>query len=245
MNKCKKCKKVFEEEPFYSITDYNTYCSMDCLPDEALEHPYSFEYFQLVDIVRDIEDSVKNLSNYYERDELLDDIDLAIVQHTDIYLNEGEGTFYGTHAMALIKKLMDIFETTREWQLDIKKPAIKISWYELPDQVVKDILEELRIFECDFNINSGYFDTAITQIIFFEDEGTRNICYESVLGVAKKFMQDYDNDPADYISLITAKYCEGCLWYEDETEFEYHDEVNLYVCQSCINKSAAEFRGEI
>lgn len=52
MHQCNQCNREFTEEPLYSITDDLTYCSDECIPEEATDEPYSFEYFNLVSSYR-------------------------------------------------------------------------------------------------------------------------------------------------------------------------------------------------
>lgn len=74
MYTCTHGKKNFNNQPYIAYPSKKKYCSFECIPDSAMDKPYSYEYFNFMDSIRDIESSIENIANLEDRLDLENDV---------------------------------------------------------------------------------------------------------------------------------------------------------------------------
>jgi hypothetical protein len=81
---------------------------MKCLPERALDRTYSFEYFQLAEMVQGIEQDCKVVSSKSQRDELLWELDDVFASHQEYYWGDDEGAYYKRRILELLHRLEEL-----------------------------------------------------------------------------------------------------------------------------------------
>lgn len=233
---CGKCRCVFNEEPYLSISNKNTYCSWECIPEAGMNKTYSYEYFQLVDIVRDLKEKLAGIGNYTERDEFINELDLAVQQHYDILTSDGEGTFYGELICSLINNLLSIDQEICNFHMNVNKPAICVLYCDVPDKIGDIIGEEVGKYP-NWEGNRPYFYLDGRNYMIFENRVFRDKCFSDIIKKLRKYDKEFDVQGSDGFYTLNVRYCEGCGCFEDEDEFTLREEMNWYVCESCIDKN--------
>jgi len=62
------------------------YCTFECVPESAIDKPYSYEYFNLMDGIIDIELNINKINTLYDRVELENEIEELSISYTiEIY----------------------------------------------------------------------------------------------------------------------------------------------------------------
>ena len=81
MYTCNHCKKKFKNEP-YICSNNKKYCSFECVPESTIDKPYSFQYFNLMDGIRDIELDIENIKTLDDRIDLENKIEELSTSYT-------------------------------------------------------------------------------------------------------------------------------------------------------------------
>jgi hypothetical protein len=117
MYTCNHCKKKLKNEP-YMCSNNKKYCSFECIPESGIDQPYSFQYFILMDRIRDIGVDIENIKSLEDRIDLEDEIEELSTSYTLEIYGDSEGLFYKRQIGLLLetkKQLAEMnVEVTRE-----------------------------------------------------------------------------------------------------------------------------------
>ena len=109
MYKCSHCKKEFMNQPYICYPNKKKYCSPQCIPDSGVDKPYSFQYFNLIDSIRDIESCIENIKTLEDRIDLENNVnDLSNTYALEIY-GEELGLFYNRQISILLPSLDELY----------------------------------------------------------------------------------------------------------------------------------------
>ena len=109
MYTCNHCKIKFKNEP-YLCSNNKQYCSFQCVPESTIDKPYSFEYFNFMDGIRDIEADIENIKTLYDRIELEDKIEELSISYTLEVYGDSEGLFYKRQIALLLETLNELYD---------------------------------------------------------------------------------------------------------------------------------------
>ncbi len=94
MKQCSNCKREIYRKEFVWHGGPEQFCSEDCLPEGVLDETYAMNYVFLLESFNEIEENYWSISSYYERQNLLSEIEDCIVQCEEYQLGDLEGSFY-------------------------------------------------------------------------------------------------------------------------------------------------------
>lgn len=154
MYQCNHCKQYFMDEPLYSITNDLVYCSYECIPEEATDHPYSFEYFNLISSYRYFTEEMKKVDSLSVRVDLENEMELVVQEYKSIYWGDTEGLYYKGKIMELYEKLQQLYQQVHDSLLhnDEVYYAVVIRWEEIINSIgvelttfiFEDLLDEMN-----------------------------------------------------------------------------------------------------
>lgn len=259
MPNCNKCNKNITQEPFYSITNQKPYCSKNCLPDEAFDKLYSFEYMNLVSAFRYFNSEKYSIEILEDRVNLENEMDEIIEDYKSYYLGDSENSFYKSQIIRLYKNILTLYDEIHNILIDkesFEYYGITIYWDDLKRDVVKDKLQNIFneltqglkhsniIFE---NLSYDAFNkneirlTNYKDVICVESEEEQNKVIRILMDIFQKYEPSliYDDETfVDYIHFGKIKQCLVCLHWEDESDFSFDDGLNVEACSqwdSCRN----------
>jgi len=256
---CTKCRKIITQEPYYSITDRKTYCSQKCIPDDAFDQLYSFEYVNLVSSYRYFESEKYNLETIEERIQIENEMDEVIEDYKSYYLSDLENSYYKSQIIRLYEKLLILYEEIHDI-LKNKRPFVyydvTIYWAELKlfidkeilQKIFKDLIQCLEQSKIEFR-NLSYdanneFELSLMNykdIICVETKSEQKTIIKILMDIFAKYYTSliYDEETfTDHIYNGTVKLCPVCLHWEDESDFEFDEDLNVEACKqwdSCRN----------
>ncbi|MEK5357915.1 hypothetical protein [Paenibacillus sp. FSL L8-0709] len=254
MHQCNQCNREFTEEPLYSITDDLTYCSDECIPEEATDEPYSFEYFNLVSSYRHFAKEKKKVENLTDREDLENEMDLVIEEYKSIYFGDSEGLYYRARILSLYEKFLQLYEDVHNCLLENNEVyyAVIICWdelhgsidNELTNFIYEDILDELS--------NESLYYRNLTWDTTKEDEISPShykdiICFKSIEDQTRfsniveavfvkhqngdnTLNKGFDEAVLEMFYCPTVKKCPVCGYWEDVDDFSFDEEFNLSIC---------------
>ncbi|MCM3623685.1 hypothetical protein M4D70_15735 [Brevibacillus borstelensis] len=91
---CSRCNTEIAGEPYRSISNEGQYCSEECLPESAFDHPYSYEYIKLLSLYRHFQERKQKVDSFEERVDLENEMDLVIEEYKSLFFGDSEGSFY-------------------------------------------------------------------------------------------------------------------------------------------------------
>ncbi|MCT8978038.1 hypothetical protein N4T77_15705 [Clostridium sp. CX1] len=257
MYTCNHCKKKFNNQPYITYSSKKKYCSFECVPDSAMNRPYSYEYFNFMDSIRDIEARIDNIAALEDRLDLENEIDE--LSHSLILETYGddEGLFYKRQLILLAPVLNQLYSKIHNIFIGRKleqKLAVIIYWDSLV-QLFGDELAEMifRFFEsrmsgisCEnvYDYDSqdlGCFKDKLCVNTLEEAENIKNIYIRS-LNYFKSLYDEKQPEELDYndnyISIKTLAHCVVCNEWEDKNDFTFDENLKLYKCNQwnkCFN----------
>jgi hypothetical protein len=93
MYTCSHCKKKFNNES-YNCSNKKKYCSFECIPESRIDKPYSYEHFNLMSGIREIEFDIKNIKTIDDRIDLENKVEELSISYTLEIYGDYEGLFY-------------------------------------------------------------------------------------------------------------------------------------------------------
>ena len=170
MYTCNNCKKKSTNIP-YICSNNKKYCSYECVPDSTIDQPFSFQYFNLMDGIRDFELDIDNIKTLEDRIELENEIEELSTSYTIEIYGDSEGLFY-KHQIALVLETLDeLYNKVHNIFMETKytsMPSIIIDWENLKRiigeksasrifEIFKDKLDKFIFNNVYFNGNIGLF----------------------------------------------------------------------------------------
>jgi hypothetical protein len=134
MYTCAHCKRKFKNEPYISCTNSKKYCSLQCLPDNAMDRPYAFEYFDLIEAINDINSRISSIKLLEERIELESEVNELYHSTSLLIYGDDEGLLYKRQIISLLSTLDKLYDRIHNYFLNYKyavRPAIVIFGDEL------------------------------------------------------------------------------------------------------------------
>jgi hypothetical protein len=245
MNKCTRCRKSFNVQPIIASHNDRMYCSLQCLPQKALEQDYSYQYFQFVEAIQSIQkewgklltnarqdlsaEEIKDIywkKSFFEwKRELINNIDNLVESNLEFLSPDYENYPYKYYGFNSMKTLHDLKQQIIEWQWDVRKPSVYVSWYEMPKEICEEIIRQLEEYEGIYILNDS-IDFEVSQNLIFDDLECRDECFSDIMSKEKL------SKNKDYFIANEVRFCEGCGWFEDPDDFTYDEKVDLFLCQS-------------
>lgn len=109
MYTCNHCKGEFNNEP-YICTNNKKYCSFECVPESAIDKPCSYEYFNFMDAIRDVELNIKSVKTHNDRVEIENKIEELSISYTLEVYGDCEGLFYKRQIGHLLETLNELYD---------------------------------------------------------------------------------------------------------------------------------------
>jgi hypothetical protein len=134
MYTCNHCKNKFYNEPYISCTNSKKYCCLKCLPENGIDKPYSFEYFNLIDSLREISPRVYHIKTLEDRLGLERDVNELHQSYSILIYGDNEGLFYKKQIAILLSTLNELYSKIHNIFINHKyiiKPSIIIYCEEL------------------------------------------------------------------------------------------------------------------
>jgi len=253
MYTCNHCKKKFTNEPFI-CSNKRKYCSMECIPDSVMDKPYSFQYFNLVENIRDIKSRISNIERLDDRIDLENEVtDLHTSYIIDMW-GDDEGLYYKRQILILLPTLDTFYDNIHnifmQRKIQLRRATI-ICWDYLLQTIGKEIYDMIfSYFQSEMesvpyeNVYSYYISSdRCKELGCFKDKlcvstlkqakAIKNIYYKSFnhfksLLTQKQLETLSDSDDCVYIH--TLAYCVVCNEWEDWDDFSFDKNLNLYKC---------------
>ena len=255
MYTCSHCKKKFINQPYVCYPNNKKYCCLQCIPDSAMDRPYSFLYFNLIDSMRDIETRTDSIVTLEDRIDLENDVnDLSHTYTVEIY-GDNEGLFYKKQISIILLSLDKLYDKIHSIFMERKyesSPAVIIYWDRLTTILGQDAA--MQVFEL-FN---GEIESFIFENVYFvwsdykhkttdfnncEDKlkfttlsdatKVRQIFLDCLNIFRPEFTEAQLKGLDDYyhcISIDTLYRCVVCKQWEPWVYFSFYDNLKLYKC---------------
>ena len=255
MYKCSHCKKEFINKPYICYPNKKKYCSLQCIPDSAMDKPYSFQYFNLIDSIRDIESRIENIKTLEDRINLENDVnDLSYTYTLEIY-GEELSLFYNRQISILLPILEELYDRIHNIFMNRKyesSPAVIICWENLINILGREVASlvfdyfkediENFIFENGYYLNSPYkyktidFDNYEDMLKFPIVSDTKEVhrLFLDCLNIfrpefTEKQLEEMDTY-SQCIEIDTLYYCVVCKHWELWEHFSFYENLKLYKC---------------
>ena len=258
MYACNHCKKKLKNVP-YLCSNNKKYCSYECVPDSTIDEPYSFQYFDLMDGIRDIELEIENIKTLEDRINLEAEIEELSSSYTIEVWGDSEGLFY-KHKISLLLEILDelynkvhnIFMSTKYASM----PAVMINWEDLKRiigeknasqifEVFKDELDKFIFDNVYFTWPDYKYKT--TDFYYYEDKlkfaTMRDAKYayklyrenfNDIFKIPFLFLTEIQLEELDSytycIDILKLYHCVVCGGWEPWERFSYYDNLKLYKC---------------
>lgn len=261
MYTCNHCKKKFNNQPF-KCSNKRNYCSQECIPDSVMDKPYSFQYFNLVESLRNIESKIRDIKNLENRIDLENEVNDLRNSYTIDMWGDDEGVYYKKQILMLLSTLDKLYGKIHNIFMERKydsSPSVIIYWEDLKNifgydnaKLIFDNFKEKVenfVFENVYLISSDYV-CKVVNFDNYEDKlkfGTISDAKE-VEDLFLKCLNEYKpglteeqiNDLNCYencIEVNTLYCCVVCEQWELWECFSFYDDLNLYKCDehcSCV-----------
>ncbi|GIP52928.1 hypothetical protein [Paenibacillus vini] len=254
MNLFSKCNIPFSEEPYQSISSEGNYCSEECSPEDSLEHPYFFEYMNLMSSFHHFQEKKLTIQSFEERIDLENEIDLVIEDYKSLYFGDSEGSFYKAHILQLYEKLLLLNDEVndvlhhREYETYY---GVSIYWHEIWNTVGDDLLSKIYLDLLDHLSETYFFYRNLSWEAKSENEiSPRNfkdvLCFLTIedqqrfVSILKQIFEKYQSehvatkvfheDEFTFIYTPSIRKCFVCGHWEAEADFKFDSERNVHVC---------------
>lgn len=254
MYTCNHCKKKFNNEP-YNCSNKKKYCSFECIPQSGIDKPYSYQYFNLMGGIREIEFDIKNIKTLDDRIDLENKVEELSISYTLEIYGDYEGLFYKRQIGLLLKVLDELYTRVHlifsETKYD-SSPAVIINWDDLKriiglenatlifdvfkDKIETFIFENVYLVWSDYKCRTIDFHNYEDKLRFATiSDATEvgelfNSCFnECSLGLTDKQLGELDNY-TNCIDINTLHRCVVCRQWELWERFTYYDNLKLYKC---------------
>lgn len=250
---CNHCKNKFKNQPFIGSNN-KKYCSRNCIPNSVIDEPYSFEYFNLIEIINDIESRISGIKDIDDKFDLENEVnDLSSSYIIDMF-GDDEGFFYKRQIYIELRTLDKLYDKIHNIFMERKvrlRRAVIIYWDELLSIVGNDIYNmilkcfqeklkgityEILDFLCPVPTSSteiGYHTDKLHVKTLRQAQNIKKIYYES-FNQFKPNLTDkqlnYLSWSNDCIAIETLAYCVVCKDWESWDDFSFDKNLNLYKC---------------
>jgi hypothetical protein len=257
MYTCNHCKKKLKNEP-YMCSNNKKYCSYECVPASTIDKPYSYQYFSLMDGIRDIEVDIENIKTLYDRIELENKIEELSISYTLETYGDDEGLFYKRQIGLLLETLNELYDKVHNIFMETKydsMPFVIINWEDLKriigeanaklifdifkDELDKFIFDNVYFtwsdYKCktiDFSYESKLkFATMHDAKIVGElyRDSFKDCNNECILDLTNEQLEEL-NTYTDCIDIFTLYRCVVCEGWEQWECFTFYDKLKLYKC---------------
>lgn len=252
MYTCSHCKKKFNNQPFIVYPNKTKYCSLQCIPDSAMDMPYSYEYFNFMDSIIDIESRIENIATLEDRLDLENKvIELSDSLTIETY-GDDEGLFYKRQLMLLSPVIDELYNRIHNIFMERgleTKLAVIICWDSII-QLFGDELAEMifryferrmsdipyeNVYDPDpaYKSDLGCFYDKLCVVSLDEAEKIKSLYIRSLnyfksLYTKKQFKELDCND--NYVYTETLAHCVVCNEWEDKDDFSFDEPLKLYKC---------------
>ncbi|MBK5241116.1 hypothetical protein [Clostridium sp.] len=252
MYTCNHCKNKFPNEPYLCYPSRKKYCSLECIPDSGMDRPYSFQYFNLIDSIRDIEASIDEISTLEDRIDLENEANELSTYYTLEIYGDDEGFFYKRQIGLTLLILDKLYETIHNIFIERKvqlRTATVICWDALTQLVGEEASEMIFIYfensmagvpyENVYYADPNYYDylgcfkdmlCVDTQV---QAENIKNIYYESLNFFKSLFTKkqlEILADSENCVHIDTLVRCVVCNEWGPSSDTSFDDNLNLYKC---------------
>lgn len=219
MYTCTHCKRKFDNEPFIAYPNKKKYCSLKCIPDSAMDRPYSYEYFSFIESIQNIEAGIKNITGLKDRLELENEVIELSNSLTNETYGDDEGLFYKRQLMLLSPILDKLYSKVHNIFMEKApelRPAVLICWDSLIQLLGPElggmVLEYFESSMSGIAYNNVYYldPTYSSELGYFEDKLCVNTPDE-----AEKIKSIYISSVNYFKSLYTEKQLEKLDYIED------------------------------
>jgi len=258
MYTCYHCKNKFKNEPYISSNN-KKYCSFECIPDSGIDKPYSYEYFNLMDGIRDIELHIKNIKTLTDRIELENKFEELTISNTRKVYGDYEGLFYKRQIGILLGTLNQLYNKVYNIFMDIEydsMPFVIINWEDLRRivgvdnanlifDIFKDKIEHFifnnvyftwPVYMCKV-IDFSYFEDKLKFATMRDAKEVEKLYHDSfndiynicILDLTQEQVDELDSY-TDCIDVFTLYRCVVCGGWERLECFTFYDNLRLYKC---------------
>jgi hypothetical protein len=261
MYTCNHCKNKFTNQPF-KCSNRRNYCSRKCIPESVMDKPYSFEYFNLVENICDIESRINDIKSLKNRIDLENEINDLNNSYTINMLGDDEGLYYKKQTLMLLPTLDKLYDKIHNIFVGKKydsTPAVIIYWHDLKNilgynnakLIYNNFKEKIEnfVFENVYFTRSGYvckivnFNNSEDKIKFSTITDARRVeglFSECLNEYISRLTEEQLNSLGCYANCIEINilyHCVVCEHWELCESFKFYDDLNLYKCDkhhSCL-----------
>lgn len=261
MYTCNHCKKKFTNQPF-KCSNKRNYCSRECMPDSVMDKPYSFQYFNLVESIRDIESRINDIKYLENRIDLENEVNNLSNCYTIDMFGDDEGLYYKKQILMLLSTSDKLYDKIHNIFMERKyhsSPAVIIYWenlknilgYDNSRLIFDDFKEKVEnfVFENVYFIWSDYvckvvdFDNYEDKLKFGTVSDAKEV-EELFLECLNEYKSEFTEEQLENLDIYsncikvdTLYRCVVCKQWELWECFVFYDDLNLYKCDehcSCI-----------
>ncbi len=250
MYTCNHCKNKFKNKHFIGSNN-KKYCSRKCIPNSVMDEPYSFEYFNLIESINDIESRISDIKDIDDRFDLENEVNNLSTSYTIDMLGDDEGLFYKKQIYIELKTLDKLYDEIHNIFIDRKvqlKRAVTIYWddlrsivgNEIYNMILKCFLEKMKgihyeilDFLCAVPIKSteiGYHTDKLHVKTLEQAKNIKKIYYQSVKQYKSKLTDKQLDEIYNWISIDKLAYCVVCKEWEPWDNFFLDEKLNVYKC---------------
>lgn len=117
MYTCTHCKNKFKNKPFIGSNN-KKYWSRKCIPDSEIDEPYSFEYFNLIESI----DNIEYIDDRFDLENEVNDLNTSYI--IDIF-GDDEGLFYKRQIYIQLKTLNKLYDKIHNIFMERKVQLIR------------------------------------------------------------------------------------------------------------------------
>lgn len=254
MYTCNHCKKKFTNQPF-KCSNKRNYCSRECIPDSAMDKPYSFQYFNLVESIRDIELRINDIKNLKNRIDLENEVNDLINSYTIDMFGDDKGIYYKKQILILLPTLDKLYDKIHNIFMERKYdsiPAVIINWQALKDIIGRDnanlLFNDLKEKIENFVFDNVYFTWPdyVCKVVDFDDsedklkfvtvsdaKEVKELFLECLNEYTSKLTEEQLDNLDCYSNCIKVDTLYRCVVYEEWEPWDYftfYDDLKLYKC---------------
>lgn len=253
MYTCTHCKNKFKNQPFIGSNN-KKYCSRKCIPNSVMDEPYSFEYFNLIESINDIESRISGIKDIDDRFELENEVNNLSTSYIADMFGDNERLFYKRQIYIQLKSLDKLYDKIHNIFIERKvklRRAVIIYWDDLLSIVgneiysmilkcfqekMKDITYEILDFlyaDPTSNTEIGDHTNKLHVKTLRQAQNIKKIYYKSVNQFKSKLSNkqlDSLSSANDCIDIQNFAYCVVCKDWESWDDFSFDEKLNVYRC---------------
>lgn len=269
MYTCTHCKNKLKSQPFIGSNN-KKYCSRKCIPNSVMDEPYSFEYFNLIESINDIESRISGIKDIDGRLELENEInDLSTSYIADMF-GDDEGLFYKRQIYIQLKSLDKLYDKIHNIFMERKaqlRRAVIIYWddllsivgNEIYSMILKCFQEQMKSvsyenlhYSCIDSKNTNELGCSMDKLYVKTLSQTKHIkkTYYKIFNQYKSKLTNKQLDSLssanNCIDIENLTYCVVCKEWEPFDNFFFDENLNVYRCGIWMDCSKYEdyYNGE-